>query len=158
MIENAKDLVESWDSLRQGYYLGDADALVIDCVRRLERAAASGGDLDGRTFHTLGLVLLSSYALWHPESGVEERTVSALRAAVPEVGSVPCGHPGHPADEDDLDMALERFPDVLSAIAGLPGGDWGEPDDEAAAEAGWRCPRNIASFVAQATEGFDPAP
>ncbi|WP_199552959.1 hypothetical protein [Streptomyces sp. N35] len=161
------ELVDDWESLREGYFPGDRDAkdaCVLDCVDALT-AARSGGDTARAAFHALGLVQMYGYVAWEPGPGVEERVVAALLDVVTAARGVGCAHEGHPG-EDDVESLLERFPEVLPLIVDPSDDGWqgiegfddsdGEIEDGAAAAAVWRCPVNIAAFAREAVLNIRP--
>lgn len=158
MIADARELREladDWESIRQGYYLGEHDETVLSCVERLGRArAAVPRDPDTTMFFTLGLVLMYGHAIWDAEPEVADRTAVALLAAAsdtePADGS--CGHAAHPCD-DDLDGLLESFEVLLSLVAGESDYTWeglGGTGEDAGVEARWRCPHNVAGLARRA--------
>ncbi|MBR7673795.1 hypothetical protein KDA82_12360, partial [Streptomyces daliensis] len=82
MYEDAGRLIDAWESVRHGYYPGDQediDAVVLDCVDRLDRERARRSpDADRVAFLTFGLVLMYGYLAWEPGPGVGDRAVAAL--------------------------------------------------------------------------------
>ncbi|ROQ67429.1 hypothetical protein EDD93_1865 [Streptomyces sp. 840.1] len=153
MIADARELADDWESIRQGYYLGEHDETVLSCVERLGRArAAVPRDPDATMFFTLGLVLMYGHAVWDAEPEVADRASVALldAASDAETAGGPCGHDAHPCDDDDLDGLLESFEMLLSLVAGDSEYRWEDLDETGegtGAEARWRCPRNVAGLA-----------
>lgn len=165
--DNWEELLEDWEDLRQGYYLGDKDEAVLDCVRHLD-ADTTG---EQALFWTLGLALLSPYVVWgHPGPGVEAAVVEALAKVERALGAYTCERDRHP-HEDGLEAQLKLLPRVLTALSN-PGE--AELDDLAVAKAGrskpaapegqraellshWACPRNVAGFARAIMAHVDPA-
>lgn len=174
MNDDVRDLIEDWDSIYQGYYLGEEeeiDAVVTQCVDRLEEARATHGvDSADVAFPALGLVLMYGHVEWHSAPEVADRTAAALRAVAADGARAACGHPGHPSDEGLGIGALEGFPTALELIGDPASEDvsWDElaersggtgPGDlsPAEVEARWRCPRAIAGFASAAADAIRPA-
>ncbi|MGW7518190.1 hypothetical protein ACWGJ2_21635 [Streptomyces sp. NPDC054796] len=176
MYEDAGRLIDAWESVRHGHYPGDQediDAVVLDCVDRLDRERAQRSpDADRVAFLTFGLVLMYGYLAWEPGPGVVDRAVAALLTTARAGGDDACGHPSHPAD-DDLEAQLEGFPSVLRLLADPHGAgkgagadkwsdldDWTDPYSGTPAvpdaECRWRCPRNIAAFALEAADAIRP--
>ncbi|WP_406861688.1 hypothetical protein ABZO31_14885 [Streptomyces sp. HUAS MG47] len=144
VIADAGELIDDWESIYQGYFLGEHDETLLDCAERLDsaRAAPPADDPDVTAFYTLGLVWTYAHAATEADPDVARRVVAALSTAG---GAAPaaCDHDAHPCD-DDLDTHLESFEVVLSLLAGRDAGyTWQDLDGGA----GWRCPRNVAGFA-----------
>ncbi|MFJ8648434.1 hypothetical protein ACIRNI_20235 [Streptomyces sp. NPDC093546] len=159
MIADAEELIADWESLYQGYFLGEHDEALLDCVERLEKARAEQPvDPDATAFYTLGLVWTHGHALYDAAPEVARRIVTALTAtaADPAVAQAACPHAGHPCD-DDLDTHLESFETVLALLTCGTDYTWhdldakGEPDPEST----WRCPRNVAGFALSAAREIE---
>ncbi|MFE6976308.1 hypothetical protein [Streptomyces sp. NPDC057682] len=170
--DNWQSLFDDWDEIRNGYYAGDEDDAVRDCVRRLEAAAAAG---DPALFWTLGLLMLSPYVAFGdpaPETG--PLAVAALGRVAGEGDGTPCTHAWHPyeADVDDLLEHLPTCMDVLGSprgralddllpedlLPGLPLDALGDEDAEPAhltapdILARWQCPRTAPGFARAALD------
>ena len=152
MIAHAQELADDWDSIRQGYFLGEHDETVLHCVEQLGRArTAEPRDPDVTGFFTLGLVLMYGHAMWEADPEVADRTAAALLsvASEPAVANGSCDHGTHPGD-DDHDGHLESFTVVLSLLAGDAEYAWEDLDETSAdpdPEGRWRCPHNVAGFA-----------
>ncbi|MBG7697313.1 hypothetical protein HCJ76_04175 [Streptomyces sp. MC1] len=152
MTSDAYELIDDWESIWQGYFLGEHDETLLDCVERLDRArSARPYDPDVTAFYTLGLVWTHGHAMHDAEPEVARRVVAALSAVAsdPALAQAACDHAGHPCDED-LYTHLESFEMLLSLLAGSSDYTWedmdtkgGDPDPGS----GWRCPRNVAGFA-----------
>ncbi|MBT2480104.1 hypothetical protein [Streptomyces sp. ISL-94] len=152
MIGDADEMIDDWDSIWQGYFLGEHDETLLECVERLNGArAARPRDPDVTAFYTLGLVWTHGHAVYDADPEVARRVVAALSAAALDstVAQAACHHAGHPCD-DDLSVHLESFEMLLSLLAGGSDSTWegleakgGNPDPAS----GWRCPRNVAGFA-----------
>jgi hypothetical protein len=160
MIADADELIEDWESMWQGYFLGEHDEALLECVERLDGArAARPRDPDATAFYTLGLVWTHGHAMYDADPEVARRVVTALSAAAsdPAVAQAACRHAGHPCDED-LSVRLESFEMLLSLLAG--GSDYTWEDLDAEGEdpdpgSGWRCPRNVAGFALAAADEIE---
>ncbi|MEV5876651.1 hypothetical protein AB0L75_20935 [Streptomyces sp. NPDC052101] len=141
-------LIEEWDEIRQGCYLGDAQRAVVECARNLEASVAAGGP--ETALWTLGLVLIGPYVIHaHPDAAAETRVLEAMGAVERALGQIPCEHEAHPCDDMPLDAELDSFRYVLEMLA--------HPERDAAHEAAladeeirpetWACPRNLAGFA-----------
>ena len=156
MIADADDLIDDWESIYQGYFLGEHDETLLECAERLDAArAARPRDPDVTAFYTLGLVWTYCHAAQDAEPGTAQRIVTVLSAGAldPAVVEAACSHAGHPCD-DDLDTHLESFEIALSLLAG--GGDdvgytWGDLDGGTA----WHCPHNVAGFARAAADAIE---
>ncbi|MFH8748027.1 hypothetical protein ACH4GK_30860 [Streptomyces rimosus] len=136
-----RDLLDGWGDIRNGYYLGEADEAVLQCVHHLD-ADPTGPDA---LLWTLGLVTLVPYvAAAAPGPGVEARTAEVLSVVARAHGDRICKHEKHPFEpyEDDLDTQLEALPSAFSALISQ---EAEAPD--AYAPGHWHCPRNIAGFA-----------
>ncbi|MFB7368632.1 hypothetical protein ACFC0D_02100 [Streptomyces sp. NPDC056222] len=153
MIANAEELAEDWESIRQGYFLGEHDETLLECVEQLRRArAAVPPDPDVTAFFTFGLVLMYGHAATEAEPKAANEAAEALLAVAsdPAVADAACGHEVHPCDESDVDGQLESFEMLLSLLAGDSEYQWTDLDYPAKAPEGesrWRCPRNVAGFA-----------
>ncbi|WP_432590244.1 hypothetical protein ABVG11_36165 [Streptomyces sp. HD1123-B1] len=160
MISDAEQLVDDWDSIREGYFPGEPDETLSRCVERLGRArAAVPRDPDVTAFFTLGLVLMSGHATWAADSAVADRTADALLAVAsdPAAADLSCGHGSHPCDDGDLDMRLELFPALLSLLGGGAEYTWDDLDEQGEdpdPESRWRCPRTVVGFARSAAEAI----
>ncbi|MER5934247.1 hypothetical protein [Streptomyces sp. NPDC002054] len=157
MINDAGELMYDWESIYQGYFLGEHDETLLQCVERLDEArAVRPRDPDVTAFYTFGLVWTYAHASCDADPEVARRVMAALTAAAsdPALGQASCPHAGHPCD-DDLDTHLEAFEMLLSLLAGGSEYTW-EDLDETGAEpnpgSGWRCPRNVAGFALSAAD------
>ncbi|WP_413804449.1 hypothetical protein [Streptomyces sp. OE57] len=160
MIANADELINDWESIWQGYFLGEHDETLLECVERLNGArAARPRDPDVTAFYTLGLAWTHGHAMYDADPEVARRVVAALSAAAsdPAVVQAACHHAAHPCD-DDLSAHLESFEMLLSLLAGGSDYTWedldakgGDPDPGS----GWRCPRNVAGFALAAAEAIE---
>ncbi|GAA2354353.1 hypothetical protein [Streptomyces cuspidosporus] len=156
------DLIDEWDEIRHGFYLGDAPAMVLRCARNLEASVAAGGP--DAALWTLGLVLTGPYVIYaRPDAAAEARVLEAMGAVERTLGQVSCAHEAHPCD-DVSDADLDNFRYVLEMLA-HPERDadheaaladeenW--PDEEGAqswfegrmTREIWTCPRNLAGFA-----------
>ncbi|MFJ7264401.1 hypothetical protein ACIQV2_30060 [Streptomyces globosus] len=158
MIDDARDMMDDWESIYQGYFLGEHDETLLECVERLEKArAARPRDPETTAFHTLGLVWTYAHASSEADSAVARRVVEALSAAAadPAAGQSACRHESHPCD-DDLEAHLESFEVWLSLLAGESDYTWddldGRPGTGTGRESSWRCPRNVAGFARSAAD------
>ncbi|MFF7656842.1 hypothetical protein ACFZCY_44845 [Streptomyces sp. NPDC007983] len=173
MNDDVRDLIDDWDSIYQGYYLGDEeeiDAVVTRCADRLEEARAThGAGSPEVAFPALGLVLMYGHVMWHSAPGVADRAAAALRAVAADGAGAPCDHAGHPSDQGLGIGPLEAFPTALE-LFGDPGSEdvswdelhqWPGPDGDelplSELEAHWRCPRTLAGFASAAAEAIRPA-
>ncbi|MET9429600.1 MULTISPECIES: hypothetical protein [unclassified Streptomyces] len=159
MITDADELIADWESLYQGYFLGEHDETLLECVERLEKARAEQpGDPDVTAFYTLGLVWTHGSAMYDADPEVARRIVAALSAAAsdPAVAQAACPHAGHPCD-DDLDTHLESFETVVSLLTGGTDYTWADLDAKGEPDAGstWRCPRNLAGFALAAAREIE---
>ncbi|MFI0814412.1 hypothetical protein ACH4TX_08230 [Streptomyces sp. NPDC021098] len=173
-MNELQDLIDDYECVYQGYYLGDddeIDAVVTGCVDRLEAARATHGTGSAEVaFPALGLVLMYGHVEWHSAAEVADRTAAALRAVAADGAEAPCDHPGHPSDAG-LDIGqLEGFPTALELIgdpaaedvswdelAGRSGADDSGELSPAEVESRWRCPRALAGFASAAAEAIRPA-
>ncbi|GHI08222.1 hypothetical protein AQI88_06195 [Streptomyces cellostaticus] len=155
-------LIEEWDEIRHGYYLGDAQRAVVECARNLEVSVAAGGP--ETPLWTLGLVLTGPYVVYaRPDAAAETRVLEAMGVVERALGETPCAHEAHPCDDMPLDAELDNFRYVLEMLA--------HPERDAAHEAAladeenwpdedsenwyerlmtreiWACPRNLAGFA-----------
>ncbi|MBT2366014.1 hypothetical protein J7E88_12020 [Streptomyces sp. ISL-10] len=152
MIADAEDLVHDWESIRQGYFPGEPDATLLECVEQLRVArAAVPRDPDVAAFFTLGLVLMYGHAM-EADPEVADEAAKALLAAAsdPAVVNRACGHETHPCDDSDVDGQLESFEMLLSLLAGDSEYEWEDLDrkgQEPQEESRWRCPHNVAGFA-----------
>ncbi|MGW0546762.1 hypothetical protein [Streptomyces altiplanensis] len=152
MIANAEELTDDWESIRQGYFPGEHDETLLECVEQLRRARASvPRDPDETAFFTLGLVWMYGHAAGEAEPGAaDEAEVALLDAASdPAVVNHACAPGAHPCDGDP-DGQLESFEMVLSLPAGdseYAWGDLGRKDQQHEAGPRWRCPHNVAGFA-----------
>ncbi|MFI0775128.1 hypothetical protein [Streptomyces sp. NPDC021212] len=169
------DLIDDYECIYQGYYLGDddeIDAVVTACVDRLEEARAAHGTGSAEVaFPALGLVLMYGHVEWRAAPEVADRTAAALRAVAADGHRAACDHPGHPSDAGLGFGPLGGFPTVLELIGDPASEDvsWDEltlrsagVDDSgelspAEVESRWRCPRSIAGFASAAAEAIRPA-
>ncbi|MFG2329674.1 hypothetical protein ACGFMM_08605 [Streptomyces sp. NPDC048604] len=150
MIADADDLIDDWESIYQGYFLGEHDETLLECVERLDAArAARPGDPHVTAFYTLGLVWTYAHAATDADPDVARRVVAALSAAAAEAPAA-CEHAGHPCD-DDLDTHLESFVVVLALLTGSDDYTWDDLD----AGSGWRCPRNLAGYARSAADTIE---
>lgn len=156
MIDDARELADDWESIRQGYYLGEHDETVLSCAERLAGArAAVPRDPDATAFFTLGLVLMCGHAIWDAEPEVADRASVALLAVAsdPDLANGACDHPDHPdhpCDDADPDGQLESFGMLLSLLAGDSEYRWEDLDEAGEGPdrgARWRCPHNVAGFA-----------
>lgn len=160
MIADAEELAHDWESIWQGYFLGEPDETLLECVKQLRVArAAVPRDPDVTAFFTLGLVLMHGHAVWEAGPKVAYEAASALLAAAgdPAVADYVCAHEAHPCDDGDLDGQLESFEILLSLLAGDSEYGWDDLDREGGAPEGespWRCPRNVAGFARWAAEAI----
>ncbi|MFH9084840.1 hypothetical protein [Streptomyces sp. NPDC017673] len=152
MIADAHELIDDWESIWQGYFLGEHDETVLECVERLDRArAARPYDPDVTAFYTLGLVWTHGHAMYDAEPGVARRVVAALSAVASDSAAAraACDHARHPCD-GDLYTLLESFETLLSLLAGDSDYTWEDMDTtggDPAPGSGWRCPRNVAGLA-----------
>ncbi|MEV4191774.1 hypothetical protein [Streptomyces toxytricini] len=157
MIDDARDAMDDWESIYQGYFLGEPDETVLQCVQRLDGArAVRPRDPETTAFYTLGLVWTYAHTSCDADSGVARQVVAALSAAAsdPGVGQAACHHESHPCD-DDLDTHLESFEVWLSLLAGESDYTWEDLDGPGAGTgpgSSWRCPRNVAGFAQSAAD------
>lgn len=160
-------LADDWQSLREGYYLGDARHAVLECARHLRASAASGAA--ETALWTLGLYYIGEYVVHaapHEES--EDRVRAAMAEAERVLGGTPCLHAAHPCDDVPEDGELEQFPEVLhllarperdaeheAALAEELADENGYVDDEwrqswyggRLTRELWACPQNLAGFA-----------
>ncbi|MEV5146171.1 hypothetical protein [Streptomyces sp. NPDC052727] len=156
-------LIDEWDEIRHGYYLGDAPGTVLECAKNLEASVAAGGP--DTALWTLGLVLIGPYVIdARPDAVAEARVLEAMGAVERALGQAACAHEAHPCDDMPLDAGLDNFRWVLEMLA--------HPERDAAHEAAladeenwpdeegaqswyegrmtreiWACPRNLAGFA-----------
>ncbi|MFJ8669841.1 hypothetical protein [Streptomyces sp. NPDC093600] len=153
MIADAEEWADDWESIREGYFLGEPDESLLQCVEQLRVArAAVPQDPDATAFFTYGLVLMHGHAASEADPQVADVTVEALLAAASDPALVgrACGHETHPCDESDVDEQLESFGTLLSSLAGGSEYTWDDLDGkgrESEEESRWRCPRNVAGFA-----------
>jgi hypothetical protein len=133
------ELIDGWDEIRQGFYLGDARRVVLDCARHLEASVAAGGP--DTALWTLGLVLTGPYVIYaRPDAAAEARVREAMGAVERALGQTPCAHEEHPCDDMPLDVDLDDFRRVLEMRA--------DPEGDAVPEAEiWACPQNLAGLA-----------
>ncbi|MFF5448797.1 hypothetical protein [Streptomyces sp. NPDC012888] len=152
-ISDARESMDDWESIYQGYFLGEHDETLLQCVERLAGArAARPGDPDVTAFYTLGLVWTYAHAARDADPEVARRVVAALTATPdPAAGQAACPHPAHPSD-DGPDAHLETFEVLLSLLAGETDYTWEDLDGDHAGAPGsaWHCPHNIAGFARSA--------
>ncbi|MFJ3926225.1 hypothetical protein [Streptomyces sp. NPDC090022] len=159
MISDADEVIQDWESIYQGYFLGEHDETLLQCVERLDGArAARTRDPDASAFYTFGLVWTYAHASYDAEPEAARRVVAALSAAAadPALGQVACPHSGHPCD-NDLDTHLESFEVVLSLLAGESDYTWADLDETGADPhpgSHWRCPHNVAGFARSAADAI----
>ncbi|WP_328429213.1 hypothetical protein [Streptomyces sp. NBC_00443] len=131
------DLIDTWDEIRQGYYLGDAPEAVLDCARNLEASVRAGSP--DTALWTLGLVLTGPYVIYaRPDAAAEARVLEAMGAVEQALGGATCAHDEHPCDDMALDDELDSLRDVLDMLA--------RPEWDAARDI-WACPRNLVGFA-----------
>ncbi|MBT2444496.1 hypothetical protein J7E93_31255 [Streptomyces sp. ISL-36] len=153
MIADAAELADDWESIRQGYFLGEPDETLLECVNRLRAArAAVPQDPDVTAFFTLGLVSMYGHAASEADPEVADAAAQMLLAAAsdPAVANRVCGHGTHPCDDSDVDGQLESFEMLLSLLAGDSEYAWEDLDQngrEPGEESRWRCPHNVAGFA-----------
>ncbi|MFD9029659.1 hypothetical protein ACFVZW_00610 [Streptomyces sp. NPDC059567] len=146
-------MAEDWESIRQGYFLGEHDETLLECVEQLRLArAAVPRDPDVTAFFTFGLVLMYGHAATEAEPKAADEAAAALLAAASDlaVANRACGHETHPCDESDVDGQLESFEMLLSLLAGDSEYEWADldyPDREPEGESRWRCSHNVAGFA-----------
>ncbi|MGI5350126.1 hypothetical protein ACQEU8_18365 [Streptomyces sp. CA-250714] len=159
------ELIDEWDELRHGYYLGNAPGTVLECAKNLRASVADGTSTPETALWTLGLVLIGPYVIYaRPDAAAEAQVLEAMRAVEHALGGVPCSHDAHPCDDMPLTAELENFPSVLKMLA-HPEQDaeheahladdelW--PDEEGAqswyegrmTREIWTCPRNLAGLA-----------
>ncbi|MFI7412755.1 hypothetical protein ACIBU0_29185 [Streptomyces sp. NPDC049627] len=155
-------LIGEWDEIRQGYYLGDAPAKVLECARNLEASVAADGP--DTALWTLGLTLIGPYVIYaSPDAEAEAHVLKAMGAVEQALGRMPCAHDGHPCDDIEDDDELDNLRYVLEMLAhpereaageAAPTDDELWPDDESDTwfERGmtreiWACPQNLAGFA-----------
>jgi hypothetical protein len=133
------ELIDDWDEIREGFYLGDAHRAVLDCARHLRASVAAGGP--DTALWTLGLVLIGPYVSYaHPDAAAEAQVREAMGAVERALGQTPCAHEEHPCDDMPLDVDLDDFRCVLEMRA--------DPEGDAAPEAEiWACPQNLAGLA-----------
>lgn len=162
MIADADEMIDDWESIWQGYFLGEHDETLLECVERLEAArAARPRDPDVTAFYTLGLVWTHGHAVFEADPEVARRVVAALSTAAsdPAVTQAACPHSSHPCD-DTLHPHLESFEALLSLLSGASDYMWEDLDangEDPDPESSWRCPRNVAGFALAAVaeiEGY----
>ncbi|MFF5480437.1 hypothetical protein ACFY5C_24270 [Streptomyces sp. NPDC012935] len=138
------DLIDTWDEIRQGYYLGDAPEVVLDCAKNLE--ASVRADSADTALWTLGLVLTGPCVIYaRPDAAAEARALEAMGTVEQALGGATCTHDEHPCDGMPLDDELDNLRDVLEMLV--------RPDRDAAREI-WACPRNLAGFARAFTDAW----
>lgn len=166
---DVEELIDDWDSIRQGYFLGEHDETLLACVEELRRArAAEPRDPDAVAFFTFGLVLMYGHLMSDAEPAAADQAVAALSAVAsdPAVEHSVCDHENHPYDSEfgdfsDFDEHLESFPVLLSLLAGDCEYEWLDLDPNSNhpdPESHWRCPHNVAGFARSATTAIGPRP
>lgn len=167
---DVEELIDDWDSIRQGYFLGEHDETLLACVEELRRArAAEPREPDAVAFFTFGLVLMYGHVMSDADSSAADQAVAALSAVAsdPAVAHSACGHETHPYDSEfsggfgDFDEYLESFPVLLSLLAGDSEYEWADLDpngNNPAPERHWRCPHNVAGFARSAATAIGPRP
>ncbi|WP_369269646.1 hypothetical protein AB5J55_05945 [Streptomyces sp. R11] len=157
-------MIDTWDEIRQGYYLGDAPEAVLDCATNLE--ASVRADSPDTALWTLGLVLIGPYVIYaRPDAAAEARVLRAMGAVEQALGGATCAHDEHPCDDMPLDDELDNIRHVLEMLAhperdtatpdeAEPAHDEFSPDDESdnwfehrMTREIWACPRNLAGFA-----------
>ncbi|MGW0391221.1 hypothetical protein ACWDYJ_10015 [Streptomyces sp. NPDC003042] len=153
MIADAEELAGDWESIWQGYFLGEPDETLLACVEQFRVArAAVPQDPDVTAFFTMGLVLMYGHAVWEADPSVANAAAAALLDAAedPAATNRACGHEVHPCDDGDLEGQLGSFEVLLSLLAGNSEYEWEDLDGKGDApepESRWRCPRNMAGFA-----------
>ncbi|MEV6996944.1 hypothetical protein AB0N62_04470 [Streptomyces sp. NPDC093982] len=150
------DLFDTWDEIREGYYLGDAPEAVLECARNLE--ASVRADSPDTALWTLGLVLTGPYVIHaRPDAAAEARVLQAMGAVEQALGGASCAHDEHPCDDMPLDDELDGLRGVLDMLAHPErdgAADDPSPDDESdnwfehrMTREIWACPRNLAGLA-----------
>ncbi|MGW1607888.1 hypothetical protein ACWCQZ_00500 [Streptomyces sp. NPDC002285] len=143
------ELIDTWDEIRQGYYLGDAPEAVLDCARNLVASVRAGSP--DTALWTLGLVLIGPYVIYaRPDAAAEARVLKAMDAVEQALGGTTCAHDEHPCDDMPLDDELDNLRDVLEMLAHVDPRPDAESEDlfeHRMTREIWTCPRNLAGFA-----------
>ncbi|MEU9789528.1 hypothetical protein AB0E27_02730 [Streptomyces sparsogenes] len=156
------ELIDEWDEIRHGFYLGDAPAMVLRCAKNLEASVAAGGP--DTALWTLGLVLTGPYVIYaRPDAAAEARVLEAMGAVERALGQASCAHEAHPCDDvsgadvDNFRYVLEMLahPERDAGHEAAPADEENWPDEEGAqswfegrmTREIWTCPRNLAGIA-----------